>query len=210
LLPQKSTVDASMVVKGFAETHLLQRNVVIMTSQDVQGAFNMAWWPAILNNLRNLQCPRNLYNLTRSYFSNRVAILCANTYRKERKITKGCPQGSCCGLGLWNVLYNALLDLEFTSHTKAIAFTDDLAILTYGETTSEAEAYTNSELAKIENWAKENKIQFNELKSKIMLIARKRKSNHENINIYLNNRSLEQVKEMKYLGIYFDNRFTNT
>ena len=49
-------------------------------------------------------------------------------------------------------------------------------------------------------------MQFNELKSKTMLIARKRKSNRENINIYLNNRRLEQVKELKYLGIYFDNR----
>ena len=124
-----------MAVKGFAETHLLQRNVVIMTSVDVKGAFDAAWWPAILNNLRNLQCPRNLYNLTRSYFSDRVAILDANTYRKERKVTKGCPQGSFCGPGLWNVLYNALLDLQFTSHTKAIAFADDLAILTYGQTT---------------------------------------------------------------------------
>ena len=132
-LPQKSTVDASMAVKGFLETHLLQRNVVIMTSLDVKGA----WWPPILNNLRNLQCPRNLYNLTRSYFSDRVAILCSNTYRKQRKVTKGCLQVSCCGPGLWNVLYNALLDLEFTSHTKAIAFADDLAIYTYGQTTSE-------------------------------------------------------------------------
>jgi len=39
-----------------------------------------------------------------------------------------------------------------------------------------------------------------------MLIARKKKIHRENINIYLNNRRLEQVKEMKYLGIYFDNR----
>jgi len=59
-----------------------------------------------------------------------MVILSANTYRKERKVTMGCPQGSCCGPGFWNVLYNALLDLEFTSHTKAIAFTDNLAILT--------------------------------------------------------------------------------
>jgi len=28
------------------------------------------------------------------------------------------------------------------------------------------------------------------------------------INIYLNNRKLEQVMAMKYLGIYFDSRFT--
>ena len=32
--------------------------------------------------------------------------------------------------------------------------------------------------------------------------------NNENINIYLNNRRLELVKEMKYLGTYFDSQLT--
>ena len=41
-----------------------------------------------------------------------------------------------------------------------------------------------------------------------MLITRKRKRNREDINIYLNNRRLEQVKEMKFLRIYFDNRLS--
>ena len=58
--PQKSTVDAAMAAKDFAQTHLLQSNVVILTSLDVQGAFDAAWWPAILNNLRDFKCPRNL------------------------------------------------------------------------------------------------------------------------------------------------------
>jgi len=49
-------------------------------------------------------------------------------------------------------------------------------------------------------------MQFNESKSKAMLITRKR--NTESINICINNRRLEIVKEMKYLGIYFDNRLT--
>jgi len=71
--------------------------------------------------------------------------------------------------------------------------------------TTEAEAYVNSDLTKIENWAKLNKMKFNERKSKTMLIARKRKSNREHISIYLKNRKLEQATEMKYLGIFFDN-----
>jgi hypothetical protein len=49
-------------------------------------------------------------------------------------------------------------------------------------------------------------MQFNETKSKAMLITRKR--NTESINIYINNRRLEIVKGMKYLGIYFHNRLT--
>jgi hypothetical protein len=83
-LPQKSTVGSAMAAKGFAHTHLLQRYVVIITSLDIQGAFDAACWPAILNKLRVLQCPRNLYNLTRSYFSDRVAIQCNNTQRKGK------------------------------------------------------------------------------------------------------------------------------
>ena len=78
--------------------------------------------------------------------------------------------------------------------------------MTKGNTPSEAEVFANSDLAKIEKWAKENKMQFNEFKSKAMLISRKR--SNDNINIYLNNRRLEQVKEIKYLGIYFDSRLT--
>jgi hypothetical protein len=51
-LPQKSTVDAPLVAKVFANTHLQQRNYVIMISLNVMGAFNAAWWPSILDNLR--------------------------------------------------------------------------------------------------------------------------------------------------------------
>jgi hypothetical protein len=47
---------------------------------------------------------------------------------------------------------------------------------------------------------------FNEAKSKVMLITRKRIK--RNINIYLNNKILEVVNDLKYLGIYFDSKLT--
>jgi hypothetical protein len=50
-------------------------------------------------------------------------------------------------------MYNALLNLDFSSHTKIIVFADDLAIMTK----SEAEVFANADLAKIEKLAKENK-----------------------------------------------------
>jgi hypothetical protein len=113
----------------------------------------------------------------------------------------GFPQGSCCGPGFWNMLYNDLLNLKFSSQTKIITFADDMAILTHGKTLPKVEAYTNSDLARIENWAMENKIKFNESKSKAILYIYK---SHDEVNIFLNNRRLEQVMEMKYLVIYFD------
>jgi hypothetical protein len=66
--------------------------------------------------------------------------------------------------------------------------------------------FANSDLTNIEKWANENKMQFNETKSKVMLITRKRYN--KNINMYLNNRKLEVVNELKYPGIYFNIRLT--
>ena len=103
------------------------------------------------------------------------AILHTNIHRVERKVMMGCPQGSCCVPGFWNLLYNALLNMKFSRHTKLTAFMDDHSTLTYGKTLSEAEAFANSAVATIENWAWENKMKFNESKSKAMIIARKRR-----------------------------------
>ena len=113
-LPGKSTVDAAMAMKNFVQENLQQYGYIVLTSLDVKGAFDAAWWPSILNNLRQLQCPKNLYKLSQNYFQDRTASLCTNAYTVEKEVKKGCPQGSCCGPGFWNILYNSLLSLEFT------------------------------------------------------------------------------------------------
>jgi hypothetical protein len=160
--------------KQFTEPVLEKRGLVIMTSMDVKGAFDSAWWPGILQGLKDLRCPRNFYNLSKEYFSNRTAVMNSNSITIERRVTKGCPQGSCCGPGYWNILHNSMLTLELTSHSKAIAFADNLIILTRGETVVEAENYMNLEKRKIQDWAQNNRLKFNENKSKVMLISRRK------------------------------------
>ena len=87
-----------------------------------------------------------------------------NSRKIEKNITKGCLQGSCCGPGLWNIQYNSLLNIQFTHHTKAIAITDDLVIMTKAESIPEVENIMNAELSIISAWARENKLKFNEQK----------------------------------------------
>ena len=90
-----------------------------MTSLDVSGAFDAAWWPRFLQGLKDLGCLRNLYNLSKGYFSHR-ASMSTNSVRIKRRVTKGCPQGSCCGPGFWNLLYNSITtgtNKSFNSHS---------------------------------------------------------------------------------------------
>ena len=64
-------------------------------------------------------------------------------------MSKGCPQGSCLGLGIWKNFYNSLVNLNFTRSPKIIAFAEDLFLLTREETVSEIENIAKLELTKI-------------------------------------------------------------
>jgi retron-type reverse transcriptase len=98
--PQKNTVDVSMEVRQYIEPHLNRGGVAIIISLDVQGTFGSAWWPVILQGLRDIKCPRNLYYLVKDYLIERKAVMTMNNSSTEKTITRGCPQGACCGPGL--------------------------------------------------------------------------------------------------------------
>ena len=71
-----------------------------------------------------------------------------------------------------------------------------LLIAVQAGTVVEVENFTNIEMSKITNWSKENKIKFNNHKSKVMLISRRRKERTA-IDTYLNSNHLEQVDKIK-------------
>ena len=83
--PQKGTIDAAMVIKAIVQEGLAAGEVRALVSLDVQGAFDAAWWPGILKELRTCGCPKNLYELTKSYFTQRAATLSTNSLRLDKK-----------------------------------------------------------------------------------------------------------------------------
>jgi len=98
---------------------------------------------------------------------------------------------------MWNIFYNSLLELKFSSPTKIIAFAEDILFLTTGETVSEIENTSNLELTKISTRARENKVRFNEKKAKAMLMTRRKRKEGGKVEVHLNNKLLRQVKTMK-------------
>jgi hypothetical protein len=94
--PQRGTFDAAMEVQNFIEESLRVKQCTVIVSFDVKGAFDAAWWLSILKQLRELKCPKNLYILSASYFSNRKATLSINNYKMEN----GSPEGLFSGVML--------------------------------------------------------------------------------------------------------------
>jgi hypothetical protein len=62
-------------------------------------------------------------------------------------------------------------------------------------------------MSKINAWSKWKKVGLNEVKSKTMLISRRKRKEAKEIKICLNNKHIEQVTTMKYLGIVIDAKF---
>ena len=92
--PQTSTVDAALALKTFLQESLdAGGEVVAMMSLDEQGAFDAAWWLGILRELKEYKCPRKLYKLTMSYFTQRTAAVATNSLNAEKTVSRGCPQG---------------------------------------------------------------------------------------------------------------------
>jgi len=83
-----------MEAKKFIASKLEKRNVVIMTSLDVKGAFDIAWWPSILKGLKDAGCPGNQYYLSRGYVNQRTAVMSSNSVSVKKSVRKGCAQGS--------------------------------------------------------------------------------------------------------------------
>ena len=79
--PRKSTTDITLAVKDYIEEGIRQGHLTILVSLDVRGAFDEAWWPSILQALKEFNCPKNLYNLVSSYFSERTSTLRTNSIR---------------------------------------------------------------------------------------------------------------------------------
>ena len=88
-VPGSCTTDALTKLKEIVEENLRDKNYTILISLDVKGAFNAAWWPAILHSLKELKCPKNLYKLSLNYFSERTAEMNQNSINISKSVTKG-------------------------------------------------------------------------------------------------------------------------
>ena len=152
--------------------------VTILVILDVSGAFDAALWPSILVNLKDFNPPPNIYRLTKRYLRQSAEVISTNTVQVETEVSKVCPQGSRFGNGVWNMQYNSLLNLDFRKQIKTMVFADKSSVSVKTENIREAENIGNIRMNIISIGTK--KIKFNEHKSKVMAISRRKQKGKGN------------------------------
>ncbi len=115
----------------------------------------------------------------------------------------GVPQGSILGPLLFICYVNDLH--RHCVYTTPYIYADDTALLCTGDGPEEVNAKLQAELDHLSNWFAYNKLSVNTSKTKSMLFT-SNWSCYKNANMYLTlcNQQVEQVREIKYLGLLLD------
>lgn len=195
----KGTVDALCELRSRVEAST--DKYVVGVFLDISGAFDNAWWPLVLFNLKMAGCPRMLYNIICSYLSDRTAILNINGVERSKKLTKGCPQGSILGPVLWNVLLEDLLRMALGEGVSIIAYADDLVLTVSGNSRVDLEERGKIALKRIVEWSFMAKLKFSPDKSQTMML-KGRFAKWRAPVFKIRDERIVYVREVKYLGVW--------
>ena len=144
-----------------------------------------------------------------SYLINRKQCVCNisninNTYSNHQKIIiLGVPQGSILGPIFFNLSINDLF--FFVSDVSLQNFADDNTLSAFAETILEMIDVLQSGSEIIIDWFKNNKMIVNPDKFQAILLD-KRKSDHKNQRIVVENQNIKVLSSVELLGIRIDDK----
>lgn len=204
-VPQKSTVDAIRTVIEFAQTAKETSKHCLLISLDVSNAFNSAQWHLIKHQLRNKDCPRNLFLLADDYLRNRMVITETESDLIVQQQYEGCPQGSRSGPGFWNIFYDDLLRLTLPTGSSLNAYADDVMLMTSANSFDQLEATATESLTAIHRWGEQWSLKFDAAKTQALYIGI-RKGRKPNIN--MNGQHIRILPVIRYLGVLIDSKLS--
>jgi hypothetical protein len=168
---------------------------------DIAQAFDKVWHTGLLYKLKNkLPSPYSL--LLKSYISERYfQVKYHNAHSRYKLAKSGVLQGSVLGPLLY-LLYTA--DLP-TTNTTIATFADDTALLATNSDPALASQQLQYHLDLLQEWCDKWKIKINQIKSSQITFTTK----HTNCPpVTITNIQIPVQKEVKYLGLYLDQKLT--
>ena len=204
----RDSTDAMREYCGKVKEYHQEKLHCVAVTLDISNAFNKAWNPMILYQMRRKSVPACLFHAVESFLSERQVNLNGTIIETNR----GCPQGSCLGPVLWLLVMEDLLELSDTY--DSIWERDRVHIQATADDTLAVVAATSVKLveenwilvwADLKAWAHRNKLCFNCEKTHFLFHPFRRVERPP--ILWLDHIRLEPDLEMKYLGFMVDPKF---
>lgn len=168
---------------------------------DISKAFDRVWHAGLLRKLYAIGIRGTLHEWFRSYLSNRFqAVVIKGERSSYKKIPAGVPQGSVLGPLLFLIYIN---DIVNGIQSSIKLFADDTSIYLSIDDVERRTHILNSDMLRINEWAKSWKVDFNPGKTELMTITTKRQP--ETLPLSFGNVALVEKPEHKHLGVIIQN-----
>ena len=125
---------------------------------------------------------------------------------KELKPTHGVPQGSVLGPLLFLLYINDFN--KCSSFFNFHIFADDTNLFCTNRSLSALELSVNENLKSVSSWLVANKLSLNIDKTNFIIFHPRQKAVNHKVILHINGQKLEQVKCIRYLGVYIDCNLT--
>lgn len=169
---------------------------------DISKAFDRVWHRGLLIKLRAIGFSENIIDWFSSYLRNRQQRVCIRGQSSSwRNTNAGVPQGSILGPILFLLFINDIVNVIKSSKRL---FADDTIIYKIVENNyaNLVALELNLDLENIPDWATDWRVDFNPLKTKSLIISKKRlKTTHP--ALFMKQTRIDEVTQHKHLGIVF-------
>ena len=172
---------------------------------DIQKCFDTIDHDLLLKKLHKYGIQDNDLQWFTSYLQDRSQVVaCNGQLSTKQSLPIGVPQGSSLGPFLFLIFIN---DLSQEIHGGYInMFADDVMIYVTGKSICEVRTSLQACVDSAYQWYNNNKLSINSTKSNVMLLGSQRNIHTiaEDLEIYLGDIKLKQVRSTRYLGMEVD------
>ena len=171
---------------------------------DFEKAFDKVPHKRLISKLRSYKLHQSIVDWIENFLTDRKQrVKVSGEFSCWIKVLSGIPQGSILGPLLFIIFINDLVDIS-TDNIKLYLFADDAKMYCHIRDTDDIDSLQTS-INKFVDWTEKWQVKLNTDKCKVLSIYHRRYTNRGVEPHYvMNNISLEEVAEIKDLGVYYD------